>query len=181
MLILLALTAHEAAHLLCAIILGIEFNKFKITLFGFNFDAYLDHEKFYKKLILFLSGPSCNILLYLIFKNSKYNSFADINAFLAAINLVPIVPLDGGNICKSILEIFLNIKSVCRYMIMTNTFFIVCFLVIIHMYENYLYFILILMALKGIVEENQNLIEKSIRKNYLIKFSKYKKNKLKKF
>jgi len=51
-------------------------------------------------------------------------------------------------------------------MIMTNTFFIVCFLVIIHMYENYLYFLLILMGLKGILEENRNLIEKSITKNY---------------
>jgi len=173
MLILIALAAHEAAHLISAVILNIQFAKFKITLFGFNLNTDLEKVAFIKKLFLFLSGPVCNICLFLIFKNTKYNHFADINLFLAIVNMIPIVPLDGGNICKSVLEVFLDLKAVCRYMIMTNTFFIVCFLVIIHTYENYLYLLLILMGLKGILEENRYLIEKSIRKNYnLIKFNK---------
>lgn len=171
MLIIIALAAHELAHIVSAIILKIKFEKFKITLFGFNFNADLENIIFIKKLLLFISGPACNLYLYLIFKNTDYNKFAEINMFLAIINMIPIVPLDGGNICKSILEIFLNLKAVCRYMIMTNTFFIVLFLVIIHMHENYLYFLLILMCLKGILEENRILIEKSIKRKYhLINF-----------
>ena len=173
MLIIIALAAHEAAHILSAVLLKIKFDKFKITLFGFNFDADLENIIFIKKLLLFISGPACNLFLFLMFRNTDYNRFAEINAFLAMINMIPVVPLDGGNICKSVLEVFLDLKAVCRYMMMTNTFFIVLFLVIIHMYENYLYFLLILMCLKGILEENRNLIEKSIkRKYYLIKFHK---------
>lgn len=166
MLILIALAAHEAAHLISAVVLKIRFDKFKITLFGFNFDADLESIAFIKKIVLFLSGPACNLGLYLLFKNTKYAEFAGVNIFLAIVNMIPIVPLDGGNICKSVLEVFLSLKAVCRYMIMTNTFFIVLFLVIIHMYEDYLYFLLILMALKGILEENKTLIEKSIKRNY---------------
>ncbi len=173
MFILIALAAHETAHLISAVILNIKFDKVKITLFGFNLNADLESIAFIKKILLFLSGPACNICLYIIFRNTIYNDFADINMFLAIVNMIPIVPLDGGNICKSVLELFLGSKAVCRYMIMTNTFFIVCFLVIIHMCKNYLYFILILMGLRGILEENRILIEKSIRRNYnLIKLKK---------
>lgn len=172
MLIIIALAAHETAHLIFAVILNIKFSKVKITLFGFNLNADLENTAFIKKLFLYLSGPFCNICLYFVFKNTAYNNFADINVFLALINMVPIVPLDGGNICKSVLEIFLDLKAVCRYMIMTNTFFIICFMVIIYIYKKYLYFILILMGLKGILEENRCLIEKSIRRNYLMKFKK---------
>jgi Zn-dependent protease len=162
MLILIALSVHEAAHIISALLLGIRFGKFKITLLGFNLNADLERNALLEKLFLFLSGPACNLLCYFIFNKD----FAEANLFLTTVNMIPIVPLDGGNICKSVLELFLDLKAVCRYLIMTNTFFIVCFLVIIHMYENYLYFLLILMALKGILEENRCLIEKSIRRKY---------------
>lgn len=166
MLILIALAAHEAAHLIFAAVLNIKMDKFKVTVFGFNINTDLEQVGFFKKLILFLSGPTCNVFLFLLFKNTVYNNFAQANLFLAIVNMLPVVPLDGGNICKSVLQIFLDLKSVCRYMIMTNTFFIVCFLIIIHIREDYLLFILIIMSLKGILEENQYLIEKSIRKKY---------------
>ena len=172
MLIFIALAAHEAAHLISALFLKIKLDKIQVTLFGFNLNADLESIAFSKKILLFIAGPAFNLSLYFIFRNTEYSDFADINLFLAIINMIPIVPLDGGNISKTVLEIFLNLKTVCRYMIMTNTFFIVCFLVIIHMYENYLYFILILMALKGILEENKYLVEKSIKRSYnLIKIN----------
>jgi len=166
MLVLLALAAHEVAHLFSAVILKIKFDKVKITLFGFNLNADLDNIYFMKKIVLFISGPLCNACLYLGLRNTEYSNFANINIFLACINMIPIVPLDGGNICKTVLEIFLDLKSVLRYMIMTNMFFIVCFLIVIHIYRNYLYFLLIIMALKGILEENKHLLERSIKNSY---------------
>ncbi len=166
--ILIALAAHETAHLLSAVMLKIKFHKLKITLFGFNLNANLESVLFVKKIILFISGPIVNFCLFLIFMDTIYNNFAEINLFLCIVNLIPIVPLDGGNICKSVMEAFLDLNSVCRYMIMTNTFFIVCFMIIIYIYKNYLYFLLIVMALKGILEENRCLIEKNIRNNYTV-------------
>ncbi len=170
MTLVVALAAHEVAHLYSAILLNIRFSKFKITLFGFNFDADLNKIPHIKKILLFFSGPACNLCLYLVFKNSEYINFANMNLFLAYVNLIPIVPLDGGNICKTILEVFLDIKTVSRYITMTNAFFILCFIIIIHIYKDYLYFLLVVMGLKGIVEENSQLLEKSI----LVRYNKYK-------
>jgi stage IV sporulation protein FB len=170
MTLVIALAAHEAAHIFSAILLNVGFSKFKITLFGFNFNADLKSISSMKKILLFFSGPACNLCLYLIFKNSEFKSFANMNLFLAYMNLIPIVPLDGGNICKTILEIFLGVQTVSRYITMTNAFFILCFITIIHIYKNYLYFLLIVMGLKGIVEENSQLLEKSI----LVRYNKYK-------
>lgn len=168
--LIIALAAHEVSHVFSAILLNVGFSKVRITLFGFNLNANLDDISYIKKIILFFSGPACNLCFYFGFKNTEYFDFANINLFLAYMNLIPIVPLDGGNICKTILEIFLEMKTVSRYIIMTNTFFILCFIIIIHTYKNYLYFLLIVMGLKGIVEENGNLLEKSI----IIRYNKYK-------
>jgi hypothetical protein len=45
---------------------------------------------------------------------------------------------------------------------MTNAFFILFFIIIIYIFKDYLFFLLVVMGLKGIVEENSYLLEKSI-------------------
>jgi len=165
-LVFIALTIHEVGHIIAAVILNIKFQMIKITLFGFNLKANLDKIKLIDKTILFFAGPFLNIVMFFIFQNTEYNAFAEINIFLAYINMIPIVPLDGGNICKAMLEKIIGSSSVCRYMIMTNCFFIVCFSVIICIYHNYLYFLLIIMAARGIMEENRFILENKIKFNY---------------
>ena len=160
--LIIALLAHEVSHLFSAILLNIEFSKIKITLFGFNLDAHLDNVSHAKKITLFFAGPACNLCFYFGFRNTEYFYFANINLLLAYINLIPIVPLDGGNICKTFLEIFLDIKTVSKYITMTNAFFILYFIIIIFVSKDYLYFLLVIMGLKGIVDENSRLLEKSI-------------------
>lgn len=169
-LVVIALTIHEVGHIIAAVILNIKFQRIKITLFGFNLKANLDEIKLIDKTILFFAGPFLNIVMFFILRNTEYNTFADINIFLAYINMIPIVPLDGGNICKAMLEKIIDSSSVCRYMIMTNCFFIICFSVIIYIYHNNLYFLLIIMAVRGIMEEDRYIMEKSIKFNYYNKY-----------
>ena len=169
-LIVIALAIHEIGHIIAAVILNIKLERFKITLFGFNLNANLEEIKLIDKTILFFAGPFLNIVMCIVLRNSEYIKFAEINIFLALINMVPIVPLDGGNICKAMLEEIIDSSSVCRYMILTNCFFIVCFSVIIYLYRNWLYFILIIMAVRGIMEENRYILEKSIKFNYYKKY-----------
>jgi len=164
--LIIALSAHEAAHLFTAILLNIRFTKVRITFFGLNINAHLETVSQAKKIILFFAGPACNLILYFGFRNTEYLRFANMNLFLAYMNLIPLVPLDGGNICKAILEVFLDVKAVSRYITMTNAFFITFFIIIIHIYKNYLYFLLVVMGLKGIVEENSYLLEKTVIKAY---------------
>jgi len=167
--IVIALTIHEVGHLFAAAILNIKFQRIKITLLGFNLNADLENISLIKKNILFFAGPFINVLVFFILRYTEYYSFAEVNLFLSLINMIPIVPLDGGNICKSVLESIIDYSSVCRYMIMTNCFFIICFLMIIYMYKNWFYLLLIVMAARGIIEENRFLLEKSIKYNYYYK------------
>ncbi|MBP1924937.1 stage IV sporulation protein FB [Sedimentibacter acidaminivorans] len=171
-LIVIALTIHEVGHLVAAVILKIKFQRIKITLFGFNLNANLESIKLGNKILLFFSGPFLNLVMFFILADTDYNDFADINIFLAVVNMIPVIPLDGGNICKAILEKILDGISVSRYMIMTNCFFIVCFSVIIYIRQDWFYFVLIIMAVRGIMEENRYLFEKSIKYNYYKKFRK---------
>jgi len=171
-LIVISLAIHEFGHIIAAVVLHIKLERVKITLFGFNLNANLDEIKLIDKIILFFAGPFFNIIMFFVLRNSDYN-FAEINIFLAYINMIPIIPLDGGNICKTLLDKIIDSSSVSRYMIMTNCFFIVCFFVIIYMYHNWLYLLLIIMAIRGIMEENRYILEKDIKLNY---YNKYKKN-----
>jgi len=171
-LIVIALTVHEVGHLFAAIVLGIKFQRIKITLFGFNLNANLEDISLISKIILFFAGPFINLVIFIALVNTEFNDFACVNIFLACINLIPVVPLDGGNICKAILEKTLEGSSVSRYMIMTNCFFIVCFSIIIYNSRSGLYFLLIIMAIRGIIDENKYLFERSIKYNYYKRFRK---------
>lgn len=171
-LIVIALTIHEIGHFIAAVILRIKFQRIKITLFGFNLNANLEATNLSKKIMLFFAGPFLNLVMFFILADTKYNGFANINIFLAGVNMIPVVPLDGGNICKAMLEKVLDGILVSRYMIMTNGFFIVCFSVIIYIRQDLFYFVLIIMAVRGIMEENRYLFEKSIKYNYYKKFRK---------
>lgn len=149
----------------------------KITLFGFNLNVDLDETGLIRKIILFSAGPLVNISLFYALRSTEYNNFAEINKFLSLVNMIPIVPLDGGNICKSVLESVIDFNSVCRYMIMTNCFFIICFLVLIYLYRYWLFLLLILMASRGIIDENRHLLEKSIKCSFYNKIKIKRKNK----
>lgn len=166
MTIVIALAIHEVGHLIAAALLNIKFQRVKVTLFGFNLNVDLDDISLVKKIILFFAGPLFNIIVFCTLRYTKYNNFAEINKFLSLVNMIPIVPLDGGNICKAMLERIIDYNSICRYMIMTNCFFIICFFVIIYLYKNWLFLLLIVMATRGIIEENRHLLENSIKYNY---------------
>lgn len=164
--IIIALTIHELGHLIAIIMLNIKFQKIKITLFGFNLNIDVENISLIKKIILFFSGPFLNIIMFIVMKRTEYIEFAQINLFLACINLIPIIPLDGGNICKSILDSLIDKNSVHQYMIMTNIFFALLFLVSIYLYGNLIFLLLIIMSIKGIEDERRYMFERSVKYNY---------------
>lgn len=169
--VVIALIIHETGHLIAVIFLGIKFRRIKITLFGFNINVDLEELSFVKKFILFFSGPLFNLLMCFASAERGYVEFADINRFLFCANLMPVMPLDGGNICKSVLEAFLDKERVCRYMLFTNMFFIACFAASAVVFRGYVYIVLIVMALSGMREEKKLMLERDIRRSFYKNFS----------
>lgn len=129
---LLFIILHELSHLLVGIIVGGKPKKLSIHPFGASIEFYSYGKRiFFYKIFFYLSGPFLNLALAIIFYFLKIENYRlkiiYINIALCFFNLLPILPLDGGNIIKETfinifnyekgLEIALIISKICLYII----------------------------------------------------------------
>ena len=109
---LLALFLHELAHLLVALKRGYTLNKIKLDIFGLSLDLdepIMDKDNF----AINIAGPMFNLFMclvclacYTIIPDSYFylNTFCFSNLMLAIFNLLPVSPLDGGKIFRSLIK-----------------------------------------------------------------------------
>ena len=119
-----------------------------------------------KKLALFFSGPLTNILIMLLSFKYHFDDVAYINIFLSLINLLPIIPLDGGNVLKSILECYIKKEYVYRIVLILNIIFLIISVYCFYISFNILYLAIIFMDLKGIFHEKTLIFEEKIKNTY---------------
>lgn len=106
---------HELAHYLAASHFGVEADKIIIMPFGMSLRLKDDFVKSpQQEFIISAAGPCANIVIALILKilsdlsliSWEYFSFMlKANLTLAFLNLLPILPLDGGRCLKSLLTL----------------------------------------------------------------------------
>lgn len=112
---------HELGHLLAGIILGMKPKKLEIVPYGVRISFELFPKDYnikiqkgnlleIKKIIVALAGPITNILILIIALYINTNIVSQfiivyINILLIIFNLIPIYPLDGGRMIKSMLHI----------------------------------------------------------------------------
>ena len=107
------ITIHELSHLLAAKFIGLSCSN--ITIYPFGLNLKLKNTIIYSlsdEIILYVSGPLSNILMALMsliigIKGDFYYK----NLALFFINVLPIIPLDGGMIFKKILNYKLGYDS----------------------------------------------------------------------
>ncbi len=122
---------HELAHLFVGIMLGLKIKGITIMPVGFSIEFNINQNAYnkkilnsnmmeVKKLIIALAGPIFNIIVSIIvgFIKTKNNFIMEImysNILIAIFNLLPIYPLDGGRILKSLFCLFINRKKSIIY------------------------------------------------------------------
>lgn len=122
---------HELGHLLAGLILGMEPEKIEIMPFGVSISFKILTEDYnskvkngnkleLKKIFVAFAGPITNFLMILItrcltidFEKSLLICYA--NLLIMLFNLLPIYPLDGGRILRSVLYIFIGKRKAEKY------------------------------------------------------------------
>lgn len=120
---------HECAHILLGSLLGFKITQIELIPLGFSTQMIANVEDYNKKIgrsnlvelkkvFVVLAGPMLNLILIIVMCMIKKFMEIDIfyiyiysNFILFLFNILPIYPLDGGRILKSVLKINFGLKK----------------------------------------------------------------------
>ncbi len=185
---------HELGHLLAGILSGMKPEKLEIKPYGvsvsfklfpkdYNLKIGKGNKLEIKKIFVALAGPLTNLLIIFVTIYLPIEIFMKLliiysNILIIIFNLIPIYPLDGGRIVKSILHITYGKRKSEKYInnISFVTLLIITFIasILIYIIENIaIFLIVIVLWIMYIVEdikykrklEIYKLLEKSIEIN----------------
>jgi len=101
-----AVALHEAAHWVMAHFSGCRMTALRLMPYGCsaNISGLMDS---FDELLIALAGPVCSLVIFMgcrLVNNGTAVEFAEANAYIAAINLLPAYPLDGGRALNALLK-----------------------------------------------------------------------------
>lgn len=192
--ILILAFVHELGHLLAGIILGMKPAKLELKPYGISISFKINPNDYNKKIakgnllelkkaIVACSGPVTNLIIIIITLNLRLNIFTSLliiysNILLIIFNLIPMYPLDGGRIVKSLIYLFLGKKKAEKY---TNNISFIFLIIVTFMgsvatfyFENMAIFLIIICLWLIYIKEDitykkkikiYDLIEKTIENN----------------
>ncbi|MBR5231901.1 MAG: hypothetical protein IKW00_06610 [Clostridia bacterium] len=136
---LCVLFLHESAHFLCAVLMHLPITQLEITPFGGCMQIeQLDALPAGKSILLSAAGVLSNIAFALLaFLIAGYNRlyfpfllyFIVFNLAMLLLNLLPVLPLDGGRILLALLSIRFDRRRVLKGALLGGRIFAVCLIV----------------------------------------------------
>lgn len=110
---------HEIAHAVAAAVIGLKIDCVVLQPFGLSLRLKNKMVSgMAEEIILYLSGPMVNalasfsaVVVYHYYKSDNLRLFYMINMTLFVVNLLPVMPLDGGHIAMRIIRAVFGIKK----------------------------------------------------------------------
>lgn len=167
--LILCLMCHELGHLLLVWLFRYRIKSLHLSIVGFMLKLEKIKQEFWKDLLIYSGGIIVNLACYLLI--SDYD-FKNISLILLIINLLPIYPLDGFNILRTLFSYFfpyyyvLNITTIFSIIINVLVF-------IIGIYYHLDLFILCNLIYLFIINLNQFKHRKEIFSQFILDKSLY--------
>lgn len=143
---------HEFAHIFIAAIFGVECIAVNIRLCGMNAVFKPKNRLSVKWLYILIVGPISNVILAVIF--NKVDLVRNVNFSLALVNMLPLFPLDGYEILKTLLAFFMpkgkieNVLKILKKVILTFMVLLGVYLVICIKNPSVLIFVIFVVTLQ---------------------------------
>lgn len=161
---------HELGHLLTGILLGLKLSRINITILGFSieFDNYGKERKL-NKILIDSSGPAVNFIIFIFSVIINLPECSYINLILLIINLLPIVPLDGGRILKTVLLYKFSYKQTMKKIekVSKNVLILLTFIssILVLYFQNVSFFLIVVYLWYLTIKENRKnrLIQKAFK------------------
>lgn len=161
---------HELGHILAGISLGLKITKIHITILGFSieFENY-GKERRINKIIIDSAGPAINLIIAIMAIILGIAELFYINLVLLLINLLPIFPLDGGRILKTVLLYKYSYKETMKKIekISINTMILLTFIssIAVLYFKNISFFLITIYFWYLILKENKKnqIVQKAFK------------------
>ena len=132
----LASAAHETGHILAMLIYGRVPEKIELKAFGFHIESSAVKFNYKEDIVVSFAGVFVNFALFFILKNfTPHIVPAYVNLCIAAINLLPVYPMDGYRI----IYFMLCRKHDEAYAVKTSNFVSVLILIPISIFAVYIF------------------------------------------
>lgn len=180
---------HECSHLFAGLLLKMKVKQVTLLPVGLSIEFSLTKRDYnekilksnrleIKRIIIAMAGPLVNILimLFILFMKPTTNLSMMImysNLLIAIFNLLPIYPLDGGRILKSILSLLVNKVNATIYMnkISNIVLFLITFLFSILIYDlKNIALLVILIYLWYIVLKENKIYKMKVKIYQMLKY-----------
>ena len=135
----ICLVIHECGHIVFIKLMGKKIDTLEISPIGGILlidETQNDHN--YKSFLIYLGGPLFSLLLFLWVKNTFSNPlFLQASFVILVLNLIPILPLDGGRLVESLLHNVVWYKLATKVVFIASIIMLAILLFFIR--DNYIY------------------------------------------
>ena len=163
----ICIIVHECGHILAGTYYDFNIDKIIILPFG-GLTVFNDklNRSIKEELIVAVSGPVFQLIFYIIlyFLNYNLSDYTTINNIILFINLLPIIPLDGSKIVRSITDFIFSYKMSLDI----NIFISLIVLMALSIYSIYKFNLICVLMSIFLFKENIKTIK--YRKFYFNKF-----------